>query len=224
MQDDTDFADLIDEIDQAKAADEVTWDPDEGRLVVPKGYQITDDEGASRALRKVRRIETEIKRLTAGAKADKAATDLWLETVLRPLKAELEFREDHLTRYHEGLEAAAESKADVAQTYRVPGGEIYRKKDPDVVEFDDLEGDETWQDHPFVVWCIDHGRLDLLDIKPAGKKAVKDASGIRPDVERDKDGKAISPSGEYRYIDEDGETVPGVVYRVGADSRGVRAS
>lgn len=185
------------------------WPDEDLELDAPerKGFIIHSDSEANHVLARLARWEREAARVQ-GIVDDELeriavfkAANLGTKDDPRGAAREAEFYRGVLVDYYRRLEDA---DPDLAQTRKLPGGTIGRRKNPDSLEVTD--------EAAFIRWAIANDRGDLL--KPfelASKTTVRDA--LTPQA----DPKSVDHGSVLHFVDADGAVIPGVMYRVGDD-------
>lgn len=185
------------------------WPDENAELDAPErtGFHISSDGEAARVLQRMERWERECARLRQLIKDERERITAFehanLGTKDEPKGAarEVEFYRGVLIDYYRQLE---DTDPSIAQTHRVPGGWIGRRKNPDSVEVTDPDA--------FVQWAIANDRADLVaDIVPAAKTTIKGALDPQSDPSKADRGEVL------HFIDADGVVIPGVLYKVGDD-------
>lgn len=175
-------------------------------------YRIRSDREASWAFKKMSGYQQEHDRIKALYDEEIDRLQTARGNALRPVTGHIEFFEQVLVAYRRQLE---EANPDLPQTYKVPYGQITRRKLPDSIEIVDAD--------TLTAWALDRGRLDLLDIS-SSKSLLKT---LEQDHEQLEDG--LNPVGRLvAAFESDGatvfEAVPGVEHRIGGQKYGAKPS
>ena len=152
-------------------------------------FRITDESGATWALRKITQKQRLIAEHVALAEKERARIDRWLGEVNGPLESDADYLEALLVEYHAGVLAGDGAR----RTIKLPTGTLKARKAPDKVEVN-TDAFLPWakREHPELV------RVKEEPDKPALKKLLV------PDAP---DGKPIDST--------TGELIPGVVIERG---------
>lgn len=180
---------------------------------------IDSDELATWAFRKRRGYQRELDRLEALAAAERARIDQWLADSTSGLRHRVEWFDGVLEGYYRQLWLDQGDEA--PQTYRVPGGELGRRKNPDSLE---VAGEEE-----ALEWLMDN-RTELVKLAPdrsaikaataaIGAKATKAQVAAAAEKLLEVPGLAeAKPGDRLPIIDRGtGEVLPGLVWLVGAE-------
>lgn len=159
------------------------------------GFRVDSDEKASWAFRKLRGFEDERQRLQEQADVERARIDAWLSDVTRGLDRQIETFSGWLRAYYEERLAADPS---TPKTYRVLGGEIQRRKNPDRVEITNPA--------KLVAWAQEN-QPELVTVhEPEVQRSV-----LKGQVGRGMRLLSDEPSA-LLVVEETGEVVPGCEY------------
>lgn len=169
-----------------------------------EGWQISDDDTAAWALRKVAAAEAEIVRVRALADAEIARVQAFVEEACTAPNHDIDWFKAKLIDYRRRLER---DRPGLAQTYRLPSGVLKRAKNPDKVVVADPVA--------FIEWAQENAP-DCLSTVPV-VSAIK-ASPLLQHAPVDADARDV----EVSMVAGDGEVVPGVVWQVGADRYDVK--
>lgn len=168
------------------------------------GFCVDSDELATWAFRKRASHQRELDRLRSAAADERAKIDAWEHDVTAGPAARVAFFDGALDGYYRSLHAA---DPDLARSYRVPGGTLGRRKNPDSLE---VAGEAE-----AVAWLMDNcpelvaHRVD----KAAAKKALQ-VPGVGD----------AQPGDRLPVVElSTGEVVPGMVHVVGVERVFVKA-
>jgi len=177
------------------------------RLDDERPWQINDDAGANWALRKIAKAEAEIARINLIAQAELDRIQQWRADATKAPSDDVSFFRGHLIDYRRRLE---ENDPSLPKTYRLPAGDITRRRGPTRVEVADEKA--------FVAWAVQNDP-SLLSLKPlvSRLKDQKDRylSGV-PDGDE-------SVERAVNVVARTGEIVPGVRYVFEPERYGVKA-
>lgn len=182
---------------------------------------VTSDDLATWAFRKRKGYAAELERLRGLAAAERAKIDAWEHDATAGLVGRLEWFDGQLEGYYRRL--WLEQGDDLPQTYRVPGGELGRRKNPDALE--------VAAEAEALEWLMDN-RTELVKLAP-DKTAIKGATvalGAKPTkaqlLAAELPEKVLvvpgladaKPGDRLPVVDRTtGETLPGLVWLVGAE-------
>lgn len=155
-------------------------------------WQIDGDREATWALRKMAEAQTEADRIQAAYDDELDRLTHWRLDALAGPQRDLAYFEGQLIAYRLRLE---DENPALAQTYKLPGGRITRRKGSVKVDVSDVD--------ELVTWALDHDAA-LLRIEPAKSALAK-----------------LTKADDGALVSEDGERVPGASWVRGDDSYGV---
>lgn len=154
-----------------------------------------NDRKAAWHLRRIAEHEAEVARINAVAEADIAAVRQWADDATRPAKSSIDFHRGSLIAYRYRLE----DEGTIPATYKLPGGNLVRRKGRDSVKVTDPDA-----------------FLDWAEVNET--TAVKRSPLVTPL----KDGGYEHVDG--RVVTADGEVVPGVEVVTGEDTVSVKVT
>jgi Bacteriophage Mu Gam like protein len=160
---------------------EVTGTPDLDDDAQREAWRIHSDREAAWALRKLAAALAETQRIAQAAADEIDALKAWRDAAVAGPQRDAAFFEAALVRYRVELEGR---NPELPKTYKLPGGVIARRKQPDQYQVTD--------EPTFVAWALDTGHEHLLHIEPR-------TTGL----------KAFTANDEGTLVTAEGEVVPG---------------
>jgi hypothetical protein len=161
-----------------------------------EAFRVDTDERAAWAFRKRRQHQAELDRLRGLAAAERARIDAWERDATHGTIDRIAWLDGSLEGYYRELHAA---DPELPKSYRVPGGTIGRRKNPDTLEVAcEAEAVEWLMDN-----CPELVRI-AVD-KAAAKKHLEGVGDATPGARLP----VVEPS--------TGEIVPGLVHLVGVE-------
>lgn len=162
-------------------------------------WEITDDDAANWALRKVSRAQHEIKRLRDAANHEIEHIRDWLDQATGTQATTIRFFESKLIDYRRRLE---DENADLAKTYKLPGGELCRRSGRTRTTVTD--------EIAYISWAVDNFP-DAVAYRPLTTPLTRD------------DRFTVTETGALLDTTT-GEIVPGVVVSRGDETYSVRVT